>query len=190
MAAPRSRSSSLSRRPRISWPRSLTLPVAVPLRASNPMIDIRIWLLPEPDSPTIPTVSPGLSDRLTSLTAATLPLSVWNRMRRSLISRIGATESGVIARGAAGARISAISAVLWIEGIAQAVGDEIQAEKRERQGAGGKDQLIGLGIHGGGTGIDQRAPARRRFLNTQAQIGKEGFADDQLGHQQTGIGDD
>jgi hypothetical protein len=89
ISAPRRRSSRSSRWPRISCPRSLTLPEAAPFLASSPMIAIRIWLLPEPDSPTMPTVSPGQSDRLTSLTAATVPPSVRNWTRRSLISRIG-----------------------------------------------------------------------------------------------------
>jgi hypothetical protein len=52
----------------IAWPSKLTLPSlgrSSP-RARRPVVD-----LPQPDSPTMPKVRPGASDRLTSSTART-----------------------------------------------------------------------------------------------------------------------
>ena len=38
---------------------------------------------PDPDSPTMPSVSPGVIDQLTPSTALTIPASVWNSTWRS-----------------------------------------------------------------------------------------------------------
>ena len=50
---------------------------------TRPMIAMADTDLPEPDSPTMPSVSPGLTDQLTPSTARTTPLSVWKCTRRS-----------------------------------------------------------------------------------------------------------
>ena len=70
---PRTRLSCSGDRLRISCPLRRTLPVARPLAASSPMIDMKIWLLPEPDSPTMPSVSPRSIAKLTWLTALVDP---------------------------------------------------------------------------------------------------------------------
>ena len=46
------------------------------------MIDFAVTLLPEPDSPTMPSVSPGRSVKLTPSTARTTPASVKNQVCR------------------------------------------------------------------------------------------------------------
>ena len=55
---PRIRFSSRAGRFRSSWPRKRALPVQRPFLASRPMIERKAWVLPEPDSPTTPTLSP------------------------------------------------------------------------------------------------------------------------------------
>src|SRR5579859_6936185 len=189
MEAPRSLSSSSSFMPRISCPRSLTLPEPEPFLASRPMIVIRIWLLPEPDSPTMPTTSPALRAKLTPLTAATLPLSVRNSTLRSLTSRI-VPLGRIPAAGRSAIFVVAISAVLRIESVAQPVGDEIEAEQGRGQEQAWDDQLPGRRVHRLGAAVDQRAPARLRLLDAEAEVGEEGFAEDHLRDEQAGIDDD
>ena len=53
------------------------------------MIDIIVTLLPEPDSPTIPSTSPGETENETPSTARTMPSSVRKETCRSLTSRSG-----------------------------------------------------------------------------------------------------
>src|SRR6185312_7950591 len=54
------------------------------------MIDSAVTLLPQPDSPTSPTVSPSAMSKLTPLTARTSPSLVKNEVRRSLTRNSGA----------------------------------------------------------------------------------------------------
>jgi len=51
--------------------------------------DIIVTLFPEPDSPTMPSVSPGASEMDTPLTALTTPSSVRNETLRSRTSSSG-----------------------------------------------------------------------------------------------------
>jgi hypothetical protein len=48
------------------------------LFARIPRIASDVTLFPQPDSPTIPRVSPGAMSNETPLTAWTIPRSVWN----------------------------------------------------------------------------------------------------------------
>src|ERR671934_2669489 len=79
----------------------------------SPRIDIVLTLLPEPDSPTMPSVSPGYRSYDTPSTACTIPSSVLNSTTRSRIERTG---SGTDA------------ALCGIEGVAETVADEVDAE--------------------------------------------------------------
>jgi hypothetical protein len=53
----------------------------------RPMIDRQVTLLPEPDSPTIPSVWPFSTEKETPSTALTIPSSVRKDVCRSLTSR-------------------------------------------------------------------------------------------------------
>ena len=44
--------------------------------SSSRMMDLAVTLLPDPDSPTMPSVSPGRRSKLTPSTARTMPASV------------------------------------------------------------------------------------------------------------------
>src|SRR5436190_5348383 len=61
--------------------------VIVFLRSFRPMIVRQVTLLPEPDSPTMPSVLPFSTLKLTPSTALTIPSSVWKYVFRSLTSR-------------------------------------------------------------------------------------------------------
>ena len=63
--------------------------IAPTLRASRRMTDRLVTDLPEPDSPTSATVSPGADDRSRSLTAVIAPPRMRKTVRRPLMSRMG-----------------------------------------------------------------------------------------------------
>ncbi len=57
-----------------SWPSSLMLPPTIePPPGSRFMIDNAVIVLPQPDSPTMPSVSPGSTWSVTPSTACTTP---------------------------------------------------------------------------------------------------------------------
>ena len=64
-------------------------PETRPLPGSRPMAASAVVDFPEPDSPTIATVSPGMMVRWAFFTALTSPEPVLKVMARSLISSIG-----------------------------------------------------------------------------------------------------
>src|SRR5262249_40971760 len=128
---PLKRLSSCCVRPSNSSPRYFTLPVARPFAASSPMAARKSWLLPEPDSPTTPRHSASPTVRFSDLTACTSPSGVAKWTSRSLISKIGAV----------------MSAVLGIEGVAQPVADEVEAEQGRRHERAGEDQHPGIAFH-------------------------------------------
>jgi hypothetical protein len=77
-----------------SRPSNLTLPVRVALLGVRPMIERDSTDLPEPDSPTMPSVLPRLTVNDTLLTARTKPRSEVNVVERSSTSSIGASGGG------------------------------------------------------------------------------------------------
>ena len=58
----------------------------MPFFASSPIKANTVCDFPDPDSPTIPNVSPGFSEKVRSLTAVTLPSCVVNSTRKSFTS--------------------------------------------------------------------------------------------------------
>ena len=74
-----------------SRPSSRTEPVTRAMRGSSRSSDRQVTLLPEPDSPTIATVWPRSTEKLTPFTACTVACSVANRTFRSVTVRVGVT---------------------------------------------------------------------------------------------------
>src|SRR5687768_10996442 len=136
---------------RISCPSKVTLPLHLPLIAVRPMTAIRIWLLPEPDSPTIPSTSPRRTSKLTPSTARTQPCSSLKSTDKSRTARIGADIGASLATGLA-------LPFVGIEGIAQSVGNEIEAEQGGDQESARQQQQAQIVFDRPGAGIDQRAP--------------------------------
>src|SRR5215207_9787994 len=62
----------------------------------RPMIVWALTLLPEPDSPTMPRISPGFSSKETPSTAPTMPSSVANLTRRSSTESSGSGRLATI----------------------------------------------------------------------------------------------
>src|SRR3989337_4594714 len=132
------------------------------------MVPIISWLLPEPDSPTMATVSPALTSRFTPLTASTMPSSVLKLTFMFLSVRM----------------LRSISAVLRVKRVTQTIADEVQGEERGGKEDGRKDnQPVGR-WHVLGPLRNHHAPAGHGLLNAKAQIGQEAFENDDVGHQQ------
>src|ERR1700755_494808 len=85
------------------------------------MIDLAQTLLPEPDSPTMPSVSPACRSKLTPSTARTGPESVRNQVRRSRTCSNGSAAVG-----------------MRIEPVAEAVAHEVEGHHHRQDGQTGK----------------------------------------------------
>src|SRR5215203_4164382 len=94
MRLPRIARISLSSRPRRSRPSKATLPRTVRPRrgGSRRMIDSAVTLLPQPDSPTIPSVSPAPTSNDTPSTARVVPSSLKKEVARSRTARRGVMD--------------------------------------------------------------------------------------------------
>src|SRR5919109_5496003 len=108
-----------SRSPKTARPESTR-----PLRASSPRIASEVTLLPQPDSPTIPNVSPGAMSNEMPLTACTVPRRVQKRTWRSSTERSASL---------------ATRAQLRIQRLAEPVTDQVEAEHREHDRDAGDD---------------------------------------------------
>src|SRR5712691_6811790 len=126
-----------------------------PLRASRPRIAREVTLFPQPDSPTIPSVSPGSMSKVMPLTACTVPRRVQKRTCRSSTERSAALATGPELR---------------IERLAQPVTDQVEAEHRDDDRDPGNDceerRNVEVGIH-----VRQHRPPLRRggILRAEAE---------------------
>jgi len=89
IASPRSERRSVAPSPRSDRPPRRTSPDTSPFAGSSPRAARKVTLFPEPDSPTIPTVSPAWTVRLTPRTAWTFGPPVRKATRRSSSSKRG-----------------------------------------------------------------------------------------------------
>src|SRR5699024_12442686 len=87
---------SLSVLPMSSWPRSFTEPVTFAYSGSRPIIAMEVTDLPEPDSPTMPSVRPGKRSKSTPRTAWTRPASEGNATSRSRTESNGVCVVGAL----------------------------------------------------------------------------------------------
>src|SRR5438128_2719932 len=111
---------SKSRPPKFACPDSTR-----PFRERRPRIASDVTLLPHPDSPTMPSVSPGAMSKEIPLTACTVPRRVSNRTRRSSTLSSGSLTT---------------RAQLRIDGLAQPVADQVEAEHGDDDGQAGDDR--------------------------------------------------
>ncbi len=126
-----------------------------------------VTLLPEPDSPTTPSTSPSSRVRLTPSTARKVPPADGNSTERFWMSRSG--------MGA----LTGFS--LGVEGIAQAVPDEVEGEHGDqddqaREGhhpPGPEHELAGVGQHRTPSGEGGWAPRPRKPRAAASRIAVE-----------------
>src|SRR5690348_14453585 len=137
----RSRSSMSAR----SWPSKRISPSTISAGGvgNRRRIESDVTLLPEPLSPTMPTVCPSSRSKLIPLTALTLPSRVRNWVVSPFTSRIGAKEHLLsqheyvgVADGAMRSHYTASSALchMRVKRITQAIADEIEAEHSNQNG--------------------------------------------------------
>ncbi len=86
----------LSFLPMSSWPSNMIDPVTLAFSSRRPMIASDVTDLPEPDSPTMPSVRPGSRSKLTPRTASTVPASEAKLTRRSRTERSASVMPGLL----------------------------------------------------------------------------------------------
>ncbi len=95
------------------------------------MIDSEVTLLPQPDSPTSPRVSPARIEKLIPSTARTTPSMTWKYVRRSRTSSRGRPRATLPAGSAgSGVRVKRSLPRPRVERVAQAVAHEVDGESR------------------------------------------------------------
>src|SRR3954468_19056174 len=140
----------------------------------RPRIDIVETDLPEPDSPTMPRVSPGKTSYEMSSTACTMPSSVRNSTTRLRIDRTGSGTN---------------SPLLRVERVPETVAHEVDRDdddqKRQARENGDPPVLRALLAVG-----DQRPERRRRRLDAEAEERERRLDDDRRADRQGAVDDD
>src|SRR6516162_6566693 len=175
ICAPRTRSSAAAGSPMSSLPASSALPVARPFAARSPITARNSWLLPAPDSPTTPRHSARLTESVTSCTAATGPCGV---SKLTLSSRTLSSASG------SGRELSVLAG---IEGIAQAITEQVETQQQQHQRDRRHEQHPRRGLHLLCAGVDEVAEARLRLLHPESEEGKEALEQNHLRHDQRAV---
>src|SRR4051794_21521854 len=152
-------------------------PGGVGIRPSSASVET---LLPEPDSPTIPSVSPGKRSYETPSTAWTIPSSVLNSTTRSLIERTGSGTHSPLGR---------------VERIAKTVADEVDAQDDRDDGQAREDRQPPRGPPGKRRRVrlrlaDEHAERRRRRLDPEVEEGERRLHQDRRADGERRVDDD
>ena len=139
ISAPRTRRRSFSLIVSRSRPSNSAVPVISAPRV-RPMIVWVLTLLPEPDSPTMPSVWPGSMEKEMPWTARTRPSSVGKETRRSVTS-----SRLMVPRAAVGARVRRRG------GRARPSGGRAGGPRAARPAGSGRKSLAHAGASGAGT---------------------------------------
>src|ERR1700722_572189 len=153
---------------------SLTLPPTMdPPVGSRFMIDSAVMVLPQPDSPTTPSVSPASISKLTPSTACTVECFSLMSVRRSETCKSGATRSPLP------------TLEPGLEGVAERVADEVERhDRQDNRDARRVDQPPVPVCDVVGAIREHRAPVRRRRLDAQAEEPQPGQDQDRVGHRE------
>src|SRR6266567_6413019 len=170
---------SASERASRSRPSNRTAPETTrpSLAGSRRIMDSAVTLLPQPDSPTIPTVSPACTDRLTPSTARVMPSSVTNWVRRSSTRRSASTMSHPPGEAR-------------IEPVAQPVAHQVDREHGQREAGAGKKDRPGRARQEQPARGDHVAPSRDLRWHARAQEREPGLGEDGRGHDVCGLDDE
>src|SRR5690606_33555560 len=142
-----------------------------------------VRLLPQPDSPTTPSTSPGASARLTPSTATCSRPSGPKTTRRFSIASSGSPGA---AGGGACDRVGSIASANlhpqpWIQDVAQAVAEQVEAEAHQRHRDAGEEadvrRLAQVVLAFG----DHVAPGGRGWRRSDAQEAEDGLGQDGVG---------
>src|SRR6185369_4078852 len=144
-------------------------PVGFSALASRPITVKAITDLPEPDSPTRQTISPGLTVKLTFSTA-------WMRSAPagSATVRLRTSRTGLVIFSSSDGSCSYLLAHLRIERVAQAVAHDVDRQHREGQEDSGVEDVVREYAEQRAALGHDVAPARDLRRDADAQEGKRG----------------
>src|SRR3954469_558794 len=168
----------------ISTPSNLIDPWrTTPFLGSSPMIERESTVLPDPDSPTIPSVRPRSSVNDTPSTACTRPRSVSNHVATSVTSSSASPCMLIVpalgCAGPLGPRVARSQSTLpHVEATAHDIADHVQREHGEEDHERGLEHDVGGALERGATDGDHVAPRGRVGLDTGAEDGERAFRDD------------
>src|SRR6476619_1384689 len=155
--------------------------------------------LPQPDSPTIPTVSPLAMEKETSSTARTV-LRALNRSPRTgkcLVSPLtcssGCAAPPTSATGSSSSTdglVSLIASVPDVHGAAHAVAQEVEADRYRKDHDAGQRRHPGIDIDCGAQRVQHQAPFRLRRLGAETKERKPGGEDHRHRDQTRGVDED
>src|ERR671934_1407026 len=174
ISRPRRSRISSSLAARTSSPVKRTAPWAMrPARSRMRITAYEVTDFPEPDSPTMPTVSPLATRTSTCSTARTTPRRVENSTVRSATSSSGTVSLTTPNSGSP----------LRIDDIAQPIAEQVEAEHRDHQRGAGEERDPPLaGHHEGGAFRHHDSPFRRRRAHTEPDEGEPGGVEDGVAH--------
>src|SRR6266508_4114593 len=103
--------------------------------SSRRMIESDVTLLPQPDAPTMPRVSPGGIEKLTPSTARTTPSMTWKYVRRSRTSSSGRLyDDGAGSSAAVGTIVNRLLPRSRVERVAKTVAQEVDGADGQGDG--------------------------------------------------------
>src|SRR2546425_2170968 len=132
------------------------------------MSERAVTVLPQPDSPTSPSVSPAASSKDTPSTARTTPSRVKNCVYRSLTSRSSGTPLPFASK-AAESTGQCLGLHPRVERVPEAVADEGEGQHDDRDAERWKQDRPGRGREDHESLIDHHAPGRRRWLDLDTE---------------------
>src|SRR6266851_3722580 len=148
-----------------SWSLNRIRPETIrPGSGTSRRMEKAVIVFPEPDSPTMPTVSPRPTLKLIPSTAWTIPREVKNCVRRSSTRKRGA--------------VTALSSHSRIDRVSQPISDEAERQHGDGQRQGGDQHLVRIGEDRLVAVRDHDAPARGRGWDADAQVAQGGFQED------------
>src|SRR5919202_3352756 len=166
-----------------------------PARGRRPRSASAVTLSPQPDSPTMPSVSPGPMSNEIPFTACTVPPPVQKWTRRSSTERSGASGTAEDAPAEEPERLPLAepphaAAELRVERLPEAVADEVEPEDgdhdRDPRHDGEERRRLEVVVHVG----EHRPPLRRgRVLWAEPEEAEPGDVDDRRGHGQRALDD-
>src|SRR5712691_8704371 len=180
---------------RRSSPRKITSPeMRASLRVTSPITVSQLTLLPEPDSPTTPSVSPGEIEKETPSTAFTRPSSVGKCTLRSLTSSSGSATRPPIgsprACPLAGRSLLAPEPLVRVQGVAKPVSDEVHGEDGDEDHHAREPDQPGSQEHERLAVVQQVAPGGCRGRDAEPQERQRRLGQDGARHEERHVHDD
>src|SRR5919202_897584 len=164
-----------------------------PARGRRPSSASAVTLFPQPDSPTMPSVSPGPISNEIPFTACTVPPPVqkWTRRSSTLSNGSLCTADGAPAEEPERLPLAEppdAAAELRVERLPQAVADEVEAEDgdhdRDPRDDGEERRRLEVVVHVG----EHRPPLRRgRVLWAEPEEAEPGHVDDRRRHRERAL---